>query len=163
MSKIKKKYILLGTGANELNGRDIPANLTPDFYTPTEVASEGIDKISAHLKGIDIALGASQSLLGSFSYANNTVAAADVIGLLLTGRSAKILIKIELDATADLFETRELVANKKSATWELADINGLGDQTNVVFSITSGGQIQYTSPNASGFVAGTFYYRTIEL
>jgi hypothetical protein len=58
MSKVKKKYIRLGTGTDDLNARDIPANFTPITYNPTEVSSEGIDKISAHLKGIDIQLAA---------------------------------------------------------------------------------------------------------
>lgn len=53
MSRIKKKFIIFGTGTDGTNGQDVPANYTPSNYTPTQVASEGTDKISAHLKGID--------------------------------------------------------------------------------------------------------------
>jgi len=53
MSKIKAKYILFGTGTDQVHGRLIPANFTPTYYTPTQVASEGTDKLSAHFNGID--------------------------------------------------------------------------------------------------------------
>lgn len=65
MSKIKKKYIKLGTGTDDLNAQDLPANYTAVNYTPTQVASEGTSKISAHLKGLDIQLG-----VGGLGYAD---------------------------------------------------------------------------------------------
>lgn len=56
IEQIYKKGILFGTGTNAVNARHLPANFTPSNYTPTEISSEGTDKTSAHLKGIDIAL-----------------------------------------------------------------------------------------------------------
>lgn len=57
MSKIKQKYIIFDTTTNGTNARLIPANYaSPLAYTPTQVATEGTDKISAHLKGIDLTI-----------------------------------------------------------------------------------------------------------
>lgn len=61
MSRIKKKFLRLGTGTDDLNSRDVPANFTPTNYTPAQVASEGTDKVSAHLKGIDNKVAAQMS------------------------------------------------------------------------------------------------------
>lgn len=58
MSQIKKKFIKFGTGSDAVNARDLPANYTPSEYTPAQVASEGNDKVSAHLNGINTRLGA---------------------------------------------------------------------------------------------------------
>jgi alpha-tubulin suppressor-like RCC1 family protein len=56
MSRIKTKFIKWGTGSTDVNSQSMPANFTPTNYTPIQVASEGTDKVSAHLKGIDSAL-----------------------------------------------------------------------------------------------------------
>lgn len=64
MSRIKKKFIRFGTGAEEVSARDIPANYTSTNYTADQVASEGNDKVSAHLKGID-------TVLANFDIINN--------------------------------------------------------------------------------------------
>lgn len=53
----------MGTGSNDLNSRDLPANYTPSNYTPDQVASEGTDKVSAHLKGIDNFLSPTVSII----------------------------------------------------------------------------------------------------
>jgi hypothetical protein len=88
MSRVKKKFIRLGTGTDDLNSRDIPANYTPTAYTPTQVATEGTDKVSAHLKGINNALNsaAGDINLTSFAGANNQASAANVTGFLFLYR-----------------------------------------------------------------------------
>jgi len=53
MSKNNSKWIDFGTGTNQVNSRSLPANFTPSNYSPSQVGSEGVDKTSAHLKGID--------------------------------------------------------------------------------------------------------------
>lgn len=56
MTKANVRGIDFGTGAEQVNSRTIPANFTPTNYTPSQVAAEGTDKLSAHLKGIDNAI-----------------------------------------------------------------------------------------------------------
>ncbi len=53
MSKIKSKYLDTGTTPGQVNDQAIPSTYTPTNYTPVSVGTENVDKISAHLKGID--------------------------------------------------------------------------------------------------------------
>jgi hypothetical protein len=55
---LDKRSIDWGTTGRKVNSQHIPANFTPTNYTPAQVGSEGTDKVSAHLKGIDAALSA---------------------------------------------------------------------------------------------------------
>lgn len=58
MPKITDKYIKFGGSTQETNDGDLPSiYLSPINFVPTQVDSEGIDKVSAYLKGIDITLG----------------------------------------------------------------------------------------------------------
>jgi hypothetical protein len=58
MPKIKDRYILFSSGIQGTNDGDIPSIfLNPTNFTPTQVSSEGNDKISAYLNGINSALG----------------------------------------------------------------------------------------------------------
>lgn len=99
----------------------------------------------------------------SFSAANNQAAAADVTGLAFaagTVRGFKALVSIEIDATLDLYETYELIGINKSGSFDMAQ-SAVGDDSGVLFSITNAGQVQYTSANYSGFVAGAIKFRAI--
>jgi hypothetical protein len=99
----------------------------------------------------------------SFSIANNQVAAANVTGLAFSNsvvRSFKVLMSIQVDATLDLWETVELIGINKAGVFDMAQ-SGIGDDTGVVLSLTTGGQVQYTSANYSGFVSGAIKFRAI--
>lgn len=104
MSQIKKKFIKFGTGTDDVNSRVIPANYTPSSYTPTQVASEGTDKISAHLKGINNAIAAVSSetvslISTDITLAVNTIYLVDTSGgarsltLPVASANAKITVK----------------------------------------------------------------------
>lgn len=168
MSTIKKKYLRLGTGTDELNAQDIPANYTPTNYTPDEVASEGDDKVSAHLKGINAALGTVTPGVGdipqtTFNGANDQGTPADVTDFVFSVSDAfEALVFISVDATADLYETQKLLGVKKGASWSLS-VTSVGDLSGVVLSITSGGQIQYTSEDYAGFASLTIQFRASAL
>lgn len=99
----------------------------------------------------------------SFSIANNQSSAANVTGFafsLASVRSFNALVSIAIDATSDLFEEYELNGINRSSTWNMSQ-EAVGDSSGVSFSITSAGQIQYTSSNVSGFVSGTIKFRAI--
>lgn len=57
MSRVKSRYIQWGTGSDEVNAQAMPASFTPSNFIPSQVASEGTNKVSAFLKGIDDKLG----------------------------------------------------------------------------------------------------------
>lgn len=97
----------------------------------------------------------------SFSMANDQSSAADVTGLAFapaTVRSFRALVSVEIDATADLFEVHELLGIQKGSDWDLS-VQATGDDSGVNFTITTAGQIQYTSSNVSGFVSGDIKFR----
>lgn len=99
----------------------------------------------------------------SFSLANNQVSAANVTGLAFanaTVRGFNALVTVEIDATADLFEQFTLDGIQKGASWNMS-VSAVGDNSGVVFSITSAGQVQYTSANQAGFVSGKIKFRAV--
>lgn len=80
----------------------------------------------------------------SFTAADNQIAAANVTNLAFanaTVRSFRAWVSIARSTT---FEECELYGIQKSASWEMSQ-EGTGDDTGVLFSITSAGQVQYTS------------------
>lgn len=167
MSRIKKKFIRLGTGTDELNSQDLPANFTPTNYTPAQVGSEGIDKVSAHLKGIDSFLATVPSSPAgdipetSFSISNNVSTPTTVTGFVFSNaivRSFIAQVSMIIDATSDLFEVIEIIGIQKGSEWDIS-ISSAGDDSLVDFSITAAGQLQYTSGNYSGFVTGVMKFR----
>src|SRR5690606_6890644 len=101
-----------GTGANDVNARAITAHFTPSSYTPAEVDTEGDDKISAHLNGIDTTLSTINPSAGdiseqSFSLTNDQSTPANVTGFVFsnaTVRSFSALVSVYIDATTDRFE-----------------------------------------------------------
>lgn len=99
----------------------------------------------------------------SFAAANNVSSPANVTGLAFAAasvRSFKALVSVELDATADLYESFELVGVNKNGSFDMA-VSAVGDDSGVAFSITSAGQVQYTSANSAGFVSNTIRFRAI--
>lgn len=163
MSRLSKKFLKLGTGTNELNSRDIPANFSPSNYTPVAVGSEGTDKVSSNLKGIDNKIFSSSTDLRdtSFSGANNQTLEANVTGLAFANGSVRAFeaqVSVFVDATSDLFETFTLKGVQRGSDWSMSTSSS-GDDSQVIFSITNAGQIQYTSANYTGFSALTMHFR----
>ncbi len=98
-----------------------------------------------------------------FSLANNQTIAANVTGLAFaaaTVRSFSALVSVEIDATADLYEQFNLSGINKGGTFAMS-VDSVGDNSAVVFSITSTGQVQYTSTSTAGFVTGKIKFRAI--
>lgn len=97
----------------------------------------------------------------SFSYANNQVAAANVTGFAFSNavvRSFKAIVSVVNDATADSFEEFSIEGIQRGSDWVITS-ESTGDDSGVEFSITTAGQIQYTSTNTSGFTLGTMKFR----
>ena len=99
----------------------------------------------------------------SYSFSNSQVIPENITGLIFAAasvRSFNALVSVSIDATSDLFETFELTGVNKSGSFSMS-VSSVGDDSGVVFSITSTGQVQYTSSNYSGFVSGTIKFRAI--
>jgi hypothetical protein len=75
-------------------------------------------------------------------------------------RAFEALVSVEIVATASLYETVKISGIQKGSDWDIT-ITSSGDVSGVTFSITSSGQIQYTSDNVAGFVSGIVKFRAI--
>lgn len=154
MSRIKKKFISFGTGSTDVNARVLPANFTPSNYTPTQVASEGTDKVSAHLKGIDAAL-LSTGTTYTATIANNQSSAQDVTSAFfdpLLARAIEVSFNTyrststnELAATGTIYLAYLTIAG----TWEIS-CDSTFSNAGLTFDITDAGQLTYTSSNLAG-------------
>lgn len=99
----------------------------------------------------------------SFAAANNQASPVNVTGLAFANgvtRSFTALVSVSIDATADLYEVFELRGVQRAADWALAVVS-TGDDSNVDFTITTAGQVQYTSGNEAGFVSSTIKFRAM--
>jgi len=97
----------------------------------------------------------------SFAAANNQVVAASVTGLAFataTVRSFKAQVSVSIDATTALNETFELMGIQVGAGFVMSQ-SSTGDDAGIVFTVTSAGQVQYTSANYAGFVTATVKFR----
>ena len=107
-------------------------------------------------------LGVSSMFSGSFIAANNISSAINVTGLVFSNADiryfeAKIVITITKTDTTTLDEIITLRGNLNDGGWQLFTEN-IGDASGITFTITSGGQLQYTSSNITNFSSGIFRF-----
>ena len=72
---------------------------------------------------------------------------------------ADIVATVLIDATADLKGTYTMTAYFDGSDWNLQAPEIVGDDCLVDFSITSAGQVQYTTDTYAGFTSGTIKFR----
>ena len=99
----------------------------------------------------------------SYSITNSQTSAHNITGFAFDNaivRSFEAEVSVKIDADADLFEKLSISGIQKGSDWEIA-VRSLGDSSGIVFSITSAGQLQYTSLNYTGFVSGIIKFRAI--
>lgn len=98
-----------------------------------------------------------------FSAANNQSSPANVTGLAFANgvvRSFSAIVSIALIATASQYEEYELDGIQRGSDWVMSQVS-TGDDSGIVFSITTAGQVQYTSLNSSGFVSDSIRFRAL--
>ncbi len=97
----------------------------------------------------------------SFSIINNENLPSNIAGFSFSNavvRSFEAIVSVEINATTSLFESLSIKGIKKDSDWEIS-VSSTGDDSGVVFSITTLGQLQYTSQNYSGFVSGVIKFK----
>jgi hypothetical protein len=97
----------------------------------------------------------------SFSIANDQSTPANVTGLAFNNavvRGFEVLATIEIDATQELYETFALYGINKNGSWDMSQ-ESVGDDSGIIFSINSSGQILYISQDYAGFDSGKIKYR----
>lgn len=101
----------------------------------------------------------------SFTLANNQSAAANVTGLAFataTVRSFVAQVSVSISATTSLFTVYTLTGVQRGSDWVMSS-SYTGDINTLAFTITSAGQIQYTTPNYTGFSSGVLKFRATTL
>lgn len=99
----------------------------------------------------------------SFIGANNVSSATNVTGFAFSNaavRSFTALASVTVIATSSLYEEFQIVGIQKGSSWDIS-ISNTGDVSNVLLTITTAGQIQYTSPSFAGFTSLTIKFRAI--
>lgn len=153
---IYKKFIKFDTSTDGVNSQVIPANYTPTNYAPIQVSSEGTNKISAHLKGIDAILATKETeVSGVASLANNQSVGANVVGLVFDGSLVRS-VEIEYSITRTTSTQEKVCTGVISMTYSTLNSNWYmtvtADNSNagVYFECSPAGQVIYTSSNMGG-------------
>jgi hypothetical protein len=179
-TNIPKAAIVSVNGGNYVDFRGT------QLYTPAGVATShnllsglaGDDHIQYHTDArgdaryytkaqVDTLIGAGGSAGDitekSYTLSNSQVVPENITDFVFSNavvRSFEAQVSIKIDATLDLFEEVVISGIQKGSDWDIA-IKSVGDNTGVQFSITTVGQVQYTSPNFDGFVSGIVKFRAV--
>jgi hypothetical protein len=144
------------------NSTESDSNSTGALVVAGGAGIAGTVNVGTGLNTPNVNLGISSMFSGSFIAANNVGSATNVTGLSFTTADiryfeAKVVITITKTDTTTLDEIVSLRGNNNDAGWQLFTEN-IGDASGIVFTITSGGQIQYTSTNITSFSSSIFRY-----
>ena len=104
--------------------------------------------------------GSSAFTTGAATYVNNQSTATDITGMVFNKasiRGAEIFATTFTDSTyGDKATVSTLNILSDGVNWVIIEDTKISTvSTNIVYSITSAGQVQYTSPNDGGFTSGT--------
>jgi hypothetical protein len=96
----------------------------------------------------------------AFAFSNNRSTPTNVTGIIFNTavRSFETQISVSINATTPLNETFHLTGIQLSSEFSMA-CESIGQSSGITFSITSTGQLQYTSSNVSGFITGIMKIR----
>jgi len=120
------------------------------------------DSLYSNSRNITPSLGDIVSEL-SFAAANNISTAADVTNFTFDNgvvRAFHVMLSVivERSAGGNLYTNFDIKGIQKGSSWVI-NTSYIGDYTGLVFSITSTGQVQYTSTNQLAWIATTMKFR----
>lgn len=135
-----------------------PSSLSADYTLtlPTDVAtttnSALVSDTSGNLSYVKVSAASSGDIAEtSFTAADNQAVAANVTGLAFSNavvRAFDAQVSIVRDGTYAVYKLRGI---QKASSWEMTQ-DYIGDATGITFSITTAGQVQYTS-TSTGFTS----------
>jgi hypothetical protein len=97
----------------------------------------------------------------TYVMSNSQTLPDDVDAFLFSNASVRAFhatVTVVVNATTSLYELFEISGVQKGSGWEIT-IQSTGDESGVSFSITSTGQMQYTSANYVGFISGAIKFK----
>lgn len=152
-----------------MSNRNLNYNITLPSFTASNLVTTNatISNLSctsstiSNLSVSNINLGNNASIFSGACIANNNVVSAiDVNGLNFTNvniRSFTATINVTVIGGTSLYAIYNIIGSQNASGWGIYS-ESLGDTTGIIFSITSSGQVQYTSTNVSNFTSSTFRY-----
>jgi hypothetical protein len=162
--------VLAGTvSASNINtGNATIGTLTISNFNPTTVNTTSFttanfvvgNMTTGTLVTNNVNVGVGSMFGGSFNAANNVSSASNVTGFSFNSSNVASFtanVSVVINATANLYESFTLNGAYSSSGWVMTS-TGRGDVSGVAFTITSGGQVQYTSTNVSGWSSSTFRF-----
>jgi hypothetical protein len=154
MSRLKDKFMNLGTGDSDTNADDFAVRHTPQNYTTSGSSAED------HIIGIDTALG---NITGNgattVSLSNN--ATTNIVNF-SSYHGGSVLGRVYVNATANFMGMYDILICKKASTGDYIGSPSLvtGDvDPGVVVDVSVSGVLQITLPNISGFSTAEFKYK----
>ena len=147
------------SSANLSTGIITAANLLNTNLSSSNVTVSGTIS-TANLRSNLVVVGdTSVEFSGSFAASNNVTSASDITGISFSTsqiRSFTVTLAITISkATPNLFSQVVIEGVQKTTGWDLFT-SEMGDDTGILFTMTTAGQLQYTSPNFVSWVSTTF-------
>lgn len=153
-----------------MSNRNLNYNITLPSFTASNLVTTNatISNLSctsstiSNLSVSNINLGNASVFSGACIANNNVVSAIDVNGLNFTNANirsftATINVTIIVSSGTNLYAVYNIIGSQNASGWGIYS-ESLGDTTGIIFSITSSGQVQYTSTSVSNFTSSAFRY-----
>ena len=167
MSQITTKFIADSAIDNDkLDSTAITgqtATVSPDDADVILIYDDSVGALRKITRANFLSASGSDILETSFAASNDVSSPTDVTSFAFANgsvRSFSAHVSVFRDATSDVFEVIELKGVQRGSDWAMSD-SRTGDTSGIEFTITTAGQIQYTSSDLSGHVASTIKFRAI--
>ena len=135
---------------------------TNSLFTNSTITNMTFTNVTANnLMTNNLNLGISSMFSGSFVASNNISVAANISGFAFANANirafnASVSVSVLVSSGTNLYAVYTLIGNQTDSGWTLLADN-VGD-AGITFTITSSGQVQYTSTNVTNFTSSTFRY-----
>ena len=139
------------------------SNFNPDHINTTSLTTANFivgNLTTGTLVTNNVNVGVGSMFGGSFNAANNVAAPSNVTGFSFNSSNVASFtanVSVVISATSSLYEAFTLNGAYTSTGWVMTS-TGRGDVSGVAFTITTGGQVQYTSTNVSGWSSSAFRF-----
>lgn len=159
-----------GVAFNQLTASTVPylnasKVLTSSAVTPTQLSFvDATSSIQTQLNSKVTAV-SGDIQPSSFAASNNVASPTNVTGLAFSNAatgSFEAVVQVLISATTPLRQTFKIQGTQIASNWDITQSTN-GNESGYVFTITSAGQIQYTSPNSTGFTSATVRFRAVTL
>jgi hypothetical protein len=141
-------------------------SISKNLYVGGNIISQGVsygDTSFGNLIAESLSLGVSKTISGTFNASNNVSSPSNITGLLFDSNNIRsfqgsISITIVRSSGGNLYENISIEGNYTETNgWSLFT-SSIGDITGVTLSITSIGQLRYTSTNQANWTSTTLRY-----